>query len=101
MGPTSAKSYPGVRLLPAIETSPQGPHASLAKQEIDYGRRGKGYLFGALQAATGAVLTEPYPRRKTANWVGFLEQVDAWVSPEAEHIYAILDNLEAHRATDV
>ena len=101
MGPTSAKSYPGVRLLPAIETSPQGPHASRAKQEIDYGRRGKGYIFGALQAATGEVLTEPYPRRTAANWVDFLAKVDAWVSPEAEHIYAILDNLEAHRATDV
>ena len=101
MGPTSAKSYPGVRLLPAIETSPQGPHASRAKQEIDYGRRGKGYIFGALQAATGEVLTEPYARRTAANWVDFLEKVDAWVPPEAERIYAILDNLEAHRATDV
>jgi transposase len=101
MGPTSAKSYPGVRLLPPTETGPQGPHASRAKQELDYGRRGKGYVFGALQASTGAVLTEPYARRTAANWVDFLEKVDAWVPPEAERIYAILDNLEAHRATDV
>ena len=28
----------------------------LAKQEIDYGRRGKGYIFGAFRPATGAAL---------------------------------------------
>ena len=42
MGPLSAKSYPGhevVRLHPAP--------AGRARQEIDYGRRGKGYIFGA------------------------------------------------------
>src|SRR3954463_15076567 len=98
MGPTSAKSYPGVRLVPPTETSPHGPHASRAKQEIDYGRRGKGYIFGALQAPTGEVLTEPYARRTAANWVDFLERVDAWVPPGVERIYAILDNLKAHRA---
>src|SRR5205809_825900 len=101
MGPTSAKSSPGVRPVPTVEAGPHGPHASRAKQEIDYGRRGKGYIFGALQAATGEVLTEPYPRRTAANGVDFLAKVDAWVSPEVEHLYAILDNLEAHRATDV
>jgi transposase len=101
MGPTSAKSYPGMRLLPPTEPAPHGLHERRAKQEIDYGRRGKGYIFGALQASTGAVLTEPYPRRTTVNWVDFLEKVDGWVPPEVERIYAILDNLEAHRATDV
>ena len=101
MGPTSAKSYPGLRLLPPTEPAPHGLHERRAKQEIDYGRRGKGYIFGALQAATGEVLTAPYARRTAVNWVDFLEQVDAWVPPEGERIYAILDNLEAHRATDV
>ena len=101
MGPTSAKSYPGVSLVPVVEIGPLGPHEGRAKQEIDYGRRGKGYIFGALQAATGAVLTAPYPGRTIANWVDFLERVEAWLPPEAERIYAILDNLDAHRATDV
>ena len=101
MGPTSAKSYPGVRLVPAVKAGPHGPHEGRAKQEIDYGRRGKGYIFGALQAATGEVLTAPYPGRTIANWVDFLERVEAWLPPEAERIYAILDNLDTHRATDV
>ena len=87
--------------VPATEPGPHGPHEGRARQEIDYGRRGKGYIFGALQAATGAVLTAPYPGRTIANSVDFLEQVDAWLPPEAERIYAILDNLDAHRATDV
>lgn len=101
MGPTSAKSYPGVRLVPVTEVGPHGPHEGRAKQEIDYGRRGKGYIFGALRAATGEVLTAPYPGRTIANWVDFLERVEAWLPPEAERVYAILDNLDAHRATDV
>ena len=101
MGPTSAKSYPGVSLVPVVEVGPLGPHEGRAKQEIDYGRRGKGYIFGALQAATGDVLTAPYPGRTIANWVDFLERVEAWLPPAAERVYAILDNLDAHRATDV
>jgi hypothetical protein len=39
-------------------------------------------------------------RRTTANFVTFLEQVDAWVDPGVERVYAILDNLSAHRAPD-
>jgi transposase len=100
MGPTSAKSYPGVKLVPRTQQGSRGAYAVRAKQEIDYGRRGKGYIFGALQATTGAVLTEPYPSRSAANFADFLEKVDAWVPPEAERVYAIVDNLEAHRATD-
>jgi len=87
--------------VPATEPGPHGEHERRAKQEIDYGRRGKGYIFGALQAATGEVLTAPYTRRTAANWIDFLEQVEAWVPPEVGRIYAILDNLGAHRTTDV
>ena len=72
-----------------------------AKQEIDYGRRGKGYVFGAFQPATGAALTWAATRRTTANFVAFLEQTDAWIAPDVERVYAILDHLSAHRAPDV
>jgi hypothetical protein len=34
-------------------------------------------------------------------WTTFLEQVDTWIGPETERIYAVLDNLSMHRATDV
>ena len=50
----------------AVPTAPTGRHgrgsnAERAKQEIDSGRRGKGYIFGAFHPATGAALTPPYP----------------------------------------
>jgi hypothetical protein len=90
-----------VRLVRSAEHGPHGPRAGRARQEIDYGRRGKGYLFGALVPTTGAVLTVPYRGRTTTNWVDFLDRVDAWLPPEVERIYAIQDNLSAHRAMDV
>ena len=97
MGPTAAKSYPGralVRPAPAVG-------AERATQEIDYGRRGKGYIFGAFQPATGEAFTAPYEGRTTANWVAFLDQVEAWVDAGVGRVYAILDNLSMHRALDV
>ena len=72
-----------------------------ATQEIDYGRRGKGDVFGAFVPATGAALTVPYAGRTSVNWVDFLEQVDDWVDAEADRVYAIRDNLSTHRVSDV
>ncbi len=97
MGPLSAKSYAG--RMPVL-TAPS-PAAGRARQEIDYGRRGKGYIFGAFRPATGEAFTQPYPARSTACWVDFLERVEHWLPPDAERVYAIADNLSAHRATDV
>ncbi|WP_336492089.1 transposase [Methylobacterium nigriterrae] len=95
MGPLSAKSYPGRDLV-----RPTPPLAGRARQEIDYGRRGKGYVFEAFCPATGAAFTRPYPGRGTAHWVAFLEAVAAWLPQEAGRIYAIADNLGSHRTTD-
>lgn len=92
MGPETAKSYPGAHLVAPPDR---------ARQEADYGRRGKGYIFGAFRPATGAALTRPYPGRTTATWIDFLDQVEAWIPPEVERVYAIVDNLSTHRATDV
>lgn len=129
MGPESAKSFPGQRLVrvevpveeapapaavpPDLTSASAGPEptatvvsqqprrAERAKQEIDYGRRGKGYIFGAFRPATGDALTEPYDGRMIANWVDFLEKVDDWIPAEFEPVYGIVDNLNVHRATDV
>jgi hypothetical protein len=101
MGPEAAKSFPGRQLVRA-QSDPLGARpAERAKQEIDYGRRGKGYIFGAFTPADGAALTAPYDGRTIANWVDFLERVDAWIPAEVEPVYGIVDNLNVHRATDV
>ena len=96
MGPQASKSYPGRSLV-----KPAGPQAERAKQEIDYGRRDvAGYVFGALQPATGAAFTATYERRTTANWVDFLEHVENWIEPGAERVYAVIDNLNIHSGMD-
>ncbi len=69
MGPQSAKSFAGTQLAPVPK--PDAP-AERARQEIDYGRRGTGYVFGAFRPATGAAFTRPYGGRTIANWVDFL-----------------------------
>jgi transposase len=98
MGPEAAKSFPGQQLVhPADGQRP----AERARQEADYGRRGKGYVFGAFRPAGGEALTETYASRSAVNFADFLDKVDAWLPAEAERVYAILDNLSAHRATDV
>jgi transposase len=96
MGPHASKSYPGRSLV-----KPAGPRAERARQEIDYGRRDvAGYVFGALQPATGAAFTATYERRTTANWVDFLEHVENWIEPGAERVYAVVDNLNIHGGMD-
>ncbi len=98
MGPETARSHPGRSLV----HQPDGVHpAERAKQEADYGRRGKGYVFGAFRPATGEALTATYESRSAVNFATFLEQVDAWLTAAADRVYAILDNLAAHRAVDV
>ncbi len=96
MGPQSARSYPGRRVV-----KPAPPKAQRAKQEIDYGRRGKGYVFGAFRPATGEAFTAPYTGRTTANWVDFLGAVEGWIKADVARVYAVVDNLNVHSATDV
>ena len=101
MGPVAAKSYPGhqlTRVEPQAE--PRRP-AQRARQEIDYGRRNKGYVFGAFRPVTGEALTKTYGARSTRNWVDFLERVDEWLPADLDRVYAIVDNLSTHRASDV
>ncbi len=98
MGPEAAKSHPGAAV---IRPDPTGERRVRATQEIDYGRRGKGYVFGAFAPATGQAFTAPYAGRTIGNWLDFLEQVDGWLDREPVRVYAILDNLSTHRAADV
>jgi len=92
MGPEAAKSFAGTPLID-VTTRP----AARAKQEIDYGRRGKGYVFGAFQPASGVALTWTAERRTTANFVTFLELVETWIDAGVERVYAILDHLQPAR----
>ncbi len=96
MGPVAAKSYPGQE---AIEVMLRP--AQRAKQEIDYGRRAKGYVYGAFHAASGQCWTQGYPRRIKAHFIDFLAWVDTQLGTEIERIYAIMDNLDMHHCADL
>jgi len=95
MGPQAATSVPG-RELVSVTRRP----AQRAAREIDDGRRGKGDVFGASRPATGEALTGTATRRTTASFVAFLEEAARWIDPAVERVYAIRDNLSAHRAAD-
>ena len=97
MGPESAKTFKGTRIV----APPVDDRRLRVPLEADYGRRGKGYIFGAFLPRDGRAFTEPYPRRTAANWADFLMRVDAWIPAEIEQVFAVVDNLSAHRATDV
>jgi hypothetical protein len=96
MGPEADKSHQGQYLVKALPTEERS--AERAKQEINYGRRDKGYIYGAFCPATGEAFTAAFPCRALEYWSPFFEQVDAWIGPETERIYAVLDNLSMHRS---
>src|SRR5205823_13243709 len=60
MGPESAKSYRGQGLVRALPDPTSRRPAERATQEVDYGRRGKGYIFGAFKPADGEAFTQAY-----------------------------------------
>ena len=99
MGPEAAKSFPGTEVLDPAPAD-QKP-AGRARQAADYGRRGKGYVFGAFRPATGEAFTHPYAGRTGANWIDFLERVERWLPAGIGRVYAVLDNLAAHASRDV
>ena len=101
MGPEAAQSFPGPQVGRALPAADGTRPVERATQDLDYGRRGKGYLFGAFVPATGEAVTTPSGGRTIVNGVDCLEQVEAWLPAEAERVYAVLDNLSVHRTTDV
>ena len=97
MGPVSAKSYQGRQLMMVVSKELR---CTRATQQIDYGLRGAGYVFGAFKPQSGESYTQSYDRRNSTNWVDFLGQVDEWIPQEVQRVIAIIDNLRMHRSQD-
>lgn len=90
MGPVSAKTYPTERWSMV---------GHLPKVEADYGRRAKLWVFGAFEPHTGKAFTGCALRRRSCDFVAFLEQLlGTW--PQGE-LFLILDNLSIHRSLEV
>ena len=96
----SVRSYPGRQIVRGRE---EGGLAGRAKWELqrDRDRKPGGYVFGAFRPATGEAFTATYTSRSIVTFVDFLEKVEAWVPDCVGRIYAIMDNLHAHKAYDV
>jgi transposase len=85
LGPVSAKTYPG-------EVWQDGPgRATFAP---DYGRRGRVWVLGAFEPATGLATVLCSPRRDSASFIQLLEQV-LQTYPAREWVL-ITDNLSTH-----
>ena len=90
MGPIAVKTYPGEEWKP-------GPNR--ATFEPDYGRRGKLWVHGAFEPATGQALILTSPGRDSAGHVQLLEQI--MVTFPAERWLIIEDNLSIHVSRSV
>ena len=66
-----------------------------ARQTHDYIRHGTTNLFTALNVLDGTVLARYAPRKRHTEFLAFLNQLDASVSPRRE-IHLILDNYATH-----
>ena len=65
----------------------------------EYVRHGTTNLFGVLNVGTGEVIGRCFPRRRTKEFLRFMDEA---VAPHGdEEIHVVLDNLSTHKGDDV
>jgi transposase len=89
LGPLAVKTYPGESYV---------PHGRRATYEPDYGRRGKLWVHGAFEPATGEAALTFSTRRDSASHIALLEQV-VTLFP-SDRLLLIADNLSTHHSRD-
>ena len=90
LGPLAVKTYPGAEWK-------AGPHR--ATFEPDYGRRGKLWVHGAFEPATGQAALVLSGRRDSASHIQLLEQI--MIQFPADRWLLIEDNLRTHTSRSV
>jgi transposase len=90
MGPIAVKTYPGEEWKP-------GP--SRATFEPDYGRRGKLWVHGGFEPASGRAVTLLSPGRDSASHIQLLEKI--LIAFPADRWLIIEDNLTIHASREV
>jgi transposase len=73
--------------------------AKTEKRTHDYVRHGTTNLFAALNTTTGEVLGECYSRRRTTEFLKFMDKVVARFAGRETHV--VLDNLSTHSGGDI
>ena len=89
LGPLTAKTYPGSEWV---------RHKSRATYEPDYGRRGKVWVHGAFEPATGEATFILSGKRDSASHMQLLEKVVQ--SFPADRLLIVEDNLSSHHSRD-
>jgi transposase len=69
--------------------------------EHEYGRCGALNLFAAFDTRTGQVYGMTAPRKRQAEFLAFLEQLDREVPASVTTIHVVLDNLRVHKGKRV
>ena len=85
MGPIAVKTYPGEEWILG---------SNRATFEPDYGRRGKLWVHGGFEPATGQAVTLLSPGRDSASHIRLLEKI--MIAFPADHWLIIEDNLSIH-----
>lgn len=70
------------------------------RRSHDCRRHGTSSLFAALNAATGAVLTDTRHRHRVKEFRAFLDQIESEVPPDLE-VHVVMDNLSTHKAPSI
>lgn len=84
---------PRKRLRPTLAARPGSP----LLVEHEYERAGALNLFAAFDTRTGRVIGMTARRKRAAEFLAFLEYLDAHTDPAIATIHVVLDNLRVHK----
>jgi hypothetical protein len=69
--------------------------------EHEYQRSGALNLFASFNTRTGKVFGRCYQRKRTVEFIDFMDQMDQTIPPEIKQVHIILDNLRTHKTKTV
>lgn len=84
---------PRQRIRPTLPARPGSP----VRVEHEYERAGALNLFAAFDTRTGKVVAMTARRKRAAEFLDFLETLDAEIDERISTVYVVLDNLRVHK----
>jgi transposase len=88
---------PRPRKSPTLAAQPKRP----VRVEHEYGRCGALNLFAAFDTRTGKVYGMTAERKRQAEFIAFLEQLDREIPATVKAVHVVLDNLRMHKGKQV
>jgi transposase len=88
---------PRTRLAPTLPAQPGQP----VRVEHEYQRKGALNLFAAFDTRTGRVYARTAERKRQAEFIEFLEQLEREIPASIQKIHLVMDNLRMHTGKQV